>query len=90
MTEWPEALVERPPDTPLGGVLSMMLSRQFQLVDGRAAPVGRHYTECRFCQGSDMERLQGEKTSLWLVQHHDVCLLKKHWPEIITHIKGSA
>lgn len=69
-------------DFTFGSVLSEMIRRSFQRVDGRLQANGRTYTECLHCQGTDFERRIGARPSLGLVEHKLSCLLAKHLPRL--------
>lgn len=69
-------------DFTFGSLLSEMLRRSFQRIDGRASPIGRHYVECDYCGGTDETRPTGRRPSLELVQHETDCSLAKHMPRL--------
>lgn len=69
-------------DLTFGSVLSEMIRRSFQRVDGSAGPEARHYAECLHCYGNDVRRAVGRRPSLDLIEHKPGCLLAKHLPRL--------
>lgn len=70
-------------DFTFGSLLSEMIRHMFLRVE-TFNPVLRHrnYTECKICQGDDLQRTLGQRPSLHLVQHTADCSLGKHLPRL--------
>lgn len=69
-------------DLTFGSLLSELIRRAYQLVDGRAGPEARNYVECMFCRGNDADRPVGQRPSTALIKHSDNCSLAKHLPRL--------
>lgn len=70
-------------DFTFGSLLTEMIRHCFVRVE-TLDPDRRHhfYSQCRFCQGDDLQRALGKRPSLLLVEHTADCSLGKHLPRL--------